>query len=56
MIKLRNLINKIKKSNSSIRETNFLLSSKANAKHIREGIKQANEGKTTKINLKNLWK
>ena len=47
-----------KKGNSKkgTNETNYLLSSKANAKHIREGIQQANEGKTTKINLKNLWK
>ena len=46
------IINKIKKSNSSIQETNYLFSSKANAKHIREGIQQANDAKTTKINLK----
>ena len=56
MIKLRNLINKIKKSNSSIRETNFLLSSNANARHLKKSIKQLNEGKAIKINLKDLWK
>jgi PHD/YefM family antitoxin component YafN of YafNO toxin-antitoxin module len=56
MIKLRNVINKIKKSNSSIQETNYLLSSKANAKHLKKSIKQLNDGKTIKIKLKDLWK
>jgi PHD/YefM family antitoxin component YafN of YafNO toxin-antitoxin module len=56
MIKLRNVINKIKKSNSSIRETNYLLSSNANARHLKKSIKQLNEGKAIKINLKDLWK
>jgi PHD/YefM family antitoxin component YafN of YafNO toxin-antitoxin module len=52
------IINLIKKKKRLRRhkETDYLLSSKKNAKHIREGIKQLNEGKSKKINLKDLWK
>jgi ribosome-binding protein aMBF1 (putative translation factor) len=43
-------------SKKSINETNYLLSSKANAKHIKVGIQQAKEGKISKVKLKDLWK
>jgi PHD/YefM family antitoxin component YafN of YafNO toxin-antitoxin module len=34
----------------------YLLSTPNNKKHLLESIKQANEGKTKKINIKDLWK
>lgn len=57
--KNRKLIIKLIKKKKRIRrhkETDYLLSSKANAEHIRESIKQLNEGKFVKIDLKDLWK
>ena len=49
----------IKKKKSATKrhnETDYLLSSKKNTKQIKKGIKQLNEGKGTKIDLKDLWK
>jgi len=44
------------KAYNSIEETMYLLSTPNNKKHLLESIKQANEGKTKKINIKDLWK
>jgi len=44
------------KAFNSIEETLYLLSTPNNKKHLLESIKQANEGKTKKINIKDLWK
>ena len=41
---------------NSIEETMYLLSTPNNKKYLLESIKQANEGKTKKINIKDLWK
>ncbi len=41
---------------NSMEETLYLLSSKKNREHLLESIQQGKEGKTTKINLKDLWK
>ncbi len=41
---------------NSMEETLYLLSTPANRKHLLESIQQANEGKTKKINIKDLWK
>jgi transcriptional regulator with XRE-family HTH domain len=53
---ISNTIKNKKTTTKRHKETDYLLSSKKNAKHIREGIKQLNEGKSKKINLKDLWK
>lgn len=37
-------------------ETDYLLSTEANRKHLEEGIRQVAEGKTTPISLDDLWK
>ncbi|MEQ9424100.1 MAG: type II toxin-antitoxin system Phd/YefM family antitoxin [Cyclobacteriaceae bacterium] len=37
-------------------ETDYLLSSKANRKHLEESIQQFDEGKTVKVDLEDLWK
>lgn len=37
-------------------ETDYLLSSEANRKHLEEGMRQIAEGKTTPIAIENLWK
>jgi antitoxin YefM len=44
------------KAFNSMEETLYLLSTPNNKKHLLESIKQANEGKTKKINIKDLWK
>jgi antitoxin YefM len=44
------------KAYNSIEETMYLLSTPNNKKHLLESIKQANEGKSTKIKLEDLWK
>jgi antitoxin YefM len=44
------------KAFNSIEETLYLLSTPNNKKHLLESIKQANEGKTKKINIKDIWK
>jgi antitoxin YefM len=44
------------KAFNAIEETMYLLSTPNNKKHLLESIKQANEGKTKKINIKDLWK
>jgi antitoxin YefM len=41
---------------NAIEETMYLLSSPSNKKHLLESIKQANEGKTTKFKLEDIWK
>ena len=41
---------------NSMEETLYLLSSKKNREHLLESIQQGEEGKTTKIKLKDLWK
>jgi len=41
---------------SALDETDHLLSSKANRKHLDESIAQANAGATTTIPIKDLWK
>ena len=51
-----NLVVLSQKAFNSIEETIYLLSSPNNKKHLLESIKQANEGKTKKINIKDLWK
>lgn len=37
-------------------ETEYLLSTKANRKHLEESIQQLNEGKSKKIKTADLWK
>lgn len=37
-------------------ETEYLLSNKANAEHLKESIQQADEGKVSAINLDDIWK
>ena len=57
--KNRKLIIRLVEKKKRIRrhiETDYLLSSEANAEHIRESIKQLNDGKFVKIDLKDLWK
>ena len=49
-------IKKKKSATKRHKETDYLLSSKNNTKHNKKGIKQLNEGKGTKIDLKDLWK
>ena len=49
-------INKKKSATKRHNETDYLLSSKKNTKQIKKGIKQLNEEKGTKIDLKDLWK
>jgi antitoxin YefM len=44
------------KAYNSIEETMYLLSTPNNKKHLLESIKQADEGKSTKIKLEDLWK
>ena len=51
-----NVIVLSQKAFNSIEETLYLLSTPNNKKHLLESIKQANEGKTKKINIKDLWK
>lgn len=41
---------------NAIEETMYLLSNPNNKKHLLESIKQANEGKTTKFKLEDIWK
>ncbi len=41
---------------NSIRETNYLLSSPANRKHLLEGIKEFDQGKGIKVKKDKLWK
>lgn len=41
---------------TSYQETAYLLSSDANRAQLEESIKQAKEGKTTKVDLEALWK
>ena len=40
----------------SMEETLYLLSSEKNRTHLVKGIKEAENGETTKVNLDNLWK
>ncbi len=51
-----NLVVLSQKTLNSIEETNYLLSTTNNKKHLLESIQQLNEGKTKKINIKDLWK
>jgi len=44
------------KAFNSIEETMYLLSTPNNKKHLLESIKQANEGKSTKLKLEDLCK
>ncbi len=37
-------------------ETEYLLSTEANRKHLMESIQQGKEGKVTSIKIKDLWK
>ena len=37
-------------------ETAYLLSTEANKNHLKESLGQANDGKTTKVDIKKLWK
>jgi hypothetical protein len=37
-------------------ETEYLLSSQANKEHLEQSLKQAEEGKTTSVDINNLWK
>jgi ethanolamine ammonia-lyase large subunit len=37
-------------------ETEYLMSSEANRKHLEEGMRQVKEGKTTPISIDDLWK
>lgn len=37
-------------------ETSYLLSTDANKKHLEESLKQAKEGKTSPVDINNLWK
>ena len=40
----------------SNQETDYLLSDEANAEHLRQGMKQAGEGKHKPVDVNNLWK
>ena len=40
----------------SMEETLYLLSSEKNRTHLLEGVKEAENGDTTKVNLDDLWK
>jgi antitoxin YefM len=44
------------KAYNSIEETMYLLSTPNNKKHLLESIKQANEGKSTKLKLEDICK
>ncbi len=37
-------------------ETTYLLSTKANKKHLEKSLQQAKEGKTSSVDIDNLWK
>jgi antitoxin YefM len=51
-----NLVVLSQKTFNAIEETNYLLSTPNNKKHLLESIQQLNEGKTKKLNIKDLWK
>lgn len=48
-------VNNVKDTSVSY-DTEHLLSSKANAEHLKESIQQADEGKVSSIDLYEIWK
>ena len=44
------------KTNEIADDTNYLLSSEANAQHLQKSIEQEQQGKVTKLNLDDIWK
>jgi hypothetical protein len=52
--KVKAILKKQSKNDSD--ETSYLLSTEANKRHLEEGMKQAKEGKTKTIPIKDLWK
>jgi hypothetical protein len=43
-------------SRESNQETEYLLSEEANAEHLRQGMKQVNQGKYESVDIDKLWK
>lgn len=54
----REILNKVKSllKHESSKETDYLLSEKANADHLEKGMKQADQGNYKAMDIDNLWK